>query len=738
MTEIVLLTRAWAGPVLLWAVEATAVAFVLALIVAAVSRRYGSRLSPATRHLLWLVVLAKMMLPPVVSWPWSITIATQARAMSSKIHDEVLNVEADSAATAARERATASLLLAIANWPVDDLRELTALSASEPELNTANAAAPIPRVAAANQPALLDGLFGLLIIAWCLSALVHALRIVCWIVRFQRRLRGARSAPAWLRSQADDIALEFDVRLPEIRIVGGSGTPQLWCFGQPIMVVPGRLLTTLPATRWRAILAHELAHLKRNDHWVSRAQLIAGLVWSWNPLYWWVVRRMGAEAELACDAWVVEHLPRERAGYAESLVQICTFLNRSVLGAPALGITGTGRFIERRLTMILHERVANRRERIAVLMAALFALLALPGWLSAKVIAARAETEFVSNADLGSANIDDPDDDEDDDADDEDDTDDEDADDDEDDDEDDADDDDDDDDAEAKIKQKLEKALGPDFEKRMEAMGERIAKQMEAKFGAGSDFEKKMEAFGKEMELKFGPEFEKKMEAKFGKGSDFEKKMEAFGKKMESKFGPEFEKKMEAFGRDFEERFGGDFAKNMEAFGKEMEEGFGKDFAKKMEAFGKEMEESFGPEFQKQMKDLGEELSKELGEGSDFAKEMEGIREKVGEELSQELGPGSEFEKEMKAVREKIKSTRAKARDRKVVVDPTDDEDAEVKKARAERDKVVSKAKAAGARARAQRVEQIEARLKALSEELERLKSLDSDDEDEEEEENED
>ena len=99
------------------------------------------------------------------------------------------------------------------------------------------------------------------------------------------------------------------------------------------------------------------------------------------------------------------------------------------------------------------------------------------------------------------------------------------------------------------IDKQIESALGPDFEKKIEAWAEKFAKEMEEKFGENSEFVKKMEAFGKEMEEKFGDD------------SEFAKKMEALGKEMEKKFGPgsEFEKNMkEKFGP------GSEFEKNDE------------------------------------------------------------------------------------------------------------------------------------------------------------------------------
>ncbi len=111
------------------------------------------------------------------------------------------------------------------------------------------------------------------------------------------------------------------------------------------------------------------------------------MLWWWNPLYWLTRARLDAEAELACDAWVVGALPEDRLVYAETLFDIGSALSRAVSPAPALGAAGSGRFLERRLTMILHERVPFRLSPLALLAAALLVLFALPSW-SATVVPA--------------------------------------------------------------------------------------------------------------------------------------------------------------------------------------------------------------------------------------------------------------------------------------------------------------------------------------------------------------
>ena len=188
-------------------------------------------------------------------------------------------------------------------------------------------------------------------------------------------------APAWLVEEAEAIGDEARV----------SGRPRSWrcpawgrrCSGAwagPSSCSPCHLIKSLEASRWRGILAHELAHLCRGDHWVGRLELAAGLVWWWNPLYWLARRRLDAEAELACDAWVVWALPDDRLTYAEVLFQICSEFSHAGSPAPALGVAGSGRFFERRLTMILRDRVSCRISPLLLMAACLLALLALPSW----------------------------------------------------------------------------------------------------------------------------------------------------------------------------------------------------------------------------------------------------------------------------------------------------------------------------------------------------------------------
>jgi hypothetical protein len=154
----------------------------------------------------------------------------------------------------------------------------------------------------------------------------------------------------------------------------------VWGFGLARLVWPEGLEECLPPEGQRAVLVHELAHLRRRDHWVGWLLLVAGCVWWWHPLFWLVRRRLHCEAELACDAWVVGSLPEARRAYAEALIEVSRLASRPAVPVPALGAAGRRRDFERRLVMILRERMSCRLSRRVLLGVGLLALLALPAW----------------------------------------------------------------------------------------------------------------------------------------------------------------------------------------------------------------------------------------------------------------------------------------------------------------------------------------------------------------------
>jgi len=92
-------------------------------------------------------------------------------------------------------------------------------------------------------------------------------------------------------------------------------------FFQPAIVVPSWLPHELSVEELKAILLHEMAHLRRWDDWTNLAQKIVKAFFFFHPAVWWIERHLVLEREMACDDLVVAHTANPRA-YAASLVSL--------------------------------------------------------------------------------------------------------------------------------------------------------------------------------------------------------------------------------------------------------------------------------------------------------------------------------------------------------------------------------------------------------------------------------
>jgi beta-lactamase regulating signal transducer with metallopeptidase domain len=350
-----------------WLLLHTVVVTLLAGLAWALART--RRLSPAAQHLLWLVVLVKLLTPPVLCWPW---------ALPDLLRTAPAPVEQPAVAVIAVEPVADELLLPFAPedavaLPVDQL-QAAAPVAPEPSLNSG----PLEPTSTPFQWQ--EILAWLAAALWIGGGLIVAMIQAARIVRLRRRLRGARAAPAELEQQLVQVAAALGLRPPPLQVLQDLASPMLCGWGRLRLLWPQGLETKLGPDGTRAVLVHELAHLRRRDHWTMWLLLAAGCVWWWHPLYWLIRRQLGRAAELACDAWVIGTLPQGRRAYAEALLEVAMEGSWTSAAAPVLGAAGSRRDFERRLTLILRERPNCRLSLAAVVAAIALAALTLPAW----------------------------------------------------------------------------------------------------------------------------------------------------------------------------------------------------------------------------------------------------------------------------------------------------------------------------------------------------------------------
>ena len=152
------------------------------------------------------------------------------------------------------------------------------------------------------------------------------------VFRYRRFIRtlaqDLHPAPA-LQAVVDALAPHFGLRTPprayESNTVGGG--PCVVGLWRPVVVVPRPVAACMDADELRALVAHELAHVRRRDGlWKWTLQFLRRLAFL-NPVAWAVHRRIGLEVERACDLHAV-YVTGQPGVLARTLVKVSDIVSR--------------------------------------------------------------------------------------------------------------------------------------------------------------------------------------------------------------------------------------------------------------------------------------------------------------------------------------------------------------------------------------------------------------------------
>ncbi|MFS2006513.1 M56 family metallopeptidase [Duganella sp. CT11-25] len=152
---------------------------------------------------------------------------------------------------------------------------------------------------------------------WALCACVMALRMILgllWIDRASKQCdcNHRQNQLRWeakLAHMAQRFGVDRKVRLRIVTTIGSPVTAGWW---RPIVLVPAALLSGMPPDLLEALLAHEMAHIKRHDYLVNLLQNAIESLLFYHPAVWWISNRIRAERELIADDFAARQLGEPR------------------------------------------------------------------------------------------------------------------------------------------------------------------------------------------------------------------------------------------------------------------------------------------------------------------------------------------------------------------------------------------------------------------------------------------
>ena len=241
--------------------------------VLAVALRFCRTRSPNVRYVLSLATLGLMGLCPVIT----ACVGSPTVADAASVREPV-----------GIRSGAANLHDAATPHPLRSVREAPVLAASATSLLTT-----VPRL----QPYVLA--------LWWLGVTFLSLRLLAaWV------------HSVWLRGGQTLLPPQVAVRarwlgrnlgLHSLRIGGSRRIGEAMAVGlfRPIVLLPVSWVADLPPDLLDAVIAHELAHIRRHDLWVLLAQRGLETLLFYHPAVWWVSRQISLEREMCCDELAV-------------------------------------------------------------------------------------------------------------------------------------------------------------------------------------------------------------------------------------------------------------------------------------------------------------------------------------------------------------------------------------------------------------------------------------------------
>jgi uncharacterized protein (TIGR03435 family) len=213
-----------------------------------------------------------------------------------------------------------------------------------------------PRSAGISNAARVEALLPWIVSIWSLGVLLLLARAGAgwWRVRRLHKLALATMSSSWQATGnrlASRLGLARVIRIVELPYVD---VPLVVGCLRPVVVLPIAALTQLNAAQVEAILAHELAHVRRHDYLVNLMQTLAETLLFYHPAVWWLSARIRDEREHCCDDVAVT-VCGDPVSYAAALTELEAWRS----GELSLAAAATGGSLLNRVRRILRVELSD-------------------------------------------------------------------------------------------------------------------------------------------------------------------------------------------------------------------------------------------------------------------------------------------------------------------------------------------------------------------------------------------
>ncbi|GAB4056300.1 M56 family metallopeptidase [Spirosoma litoris] len=178
------------------------------------------------------------------------------------------------------------------------------------------------------------------VLIYLIGVALFGLRLVGgWL--YLQRLSKTATQPAtqnWL-SLTNQLRSALTIKtVVQVRESARIAVPMVVGMLKPVLLLPIGLTTSLSMREVEAVLAHELAHVKRHDYAVNLLQSVIEVLYFFHPALWWLSARVREEREHCCDDLAVEACGGNGRILAQALARVEELRLMQLEQTPALAM----------------------------------------------------------------------------------------------------------------------------------------------------------------------------------------------------------------------------------------------------------------------------------------------------------------------------------------------------------------------------------------------------------------
>jgi beta-lactamase regulating signal transducer with metallopeptidase domain/thiol-disulfide isomerase/thioredoxin len=160
------------------------------------------------------------------------------------------------------------------------------------------------------------------LVIWIIGVVIQSVRLLIGFVGIHRWRLHLVPLPEWLAQRTASLSKGLGIGCFS-RVFMSSSVIQVMAVGylRPIVLLPAAMVMQMQPEMLEAVIAHELAHIRRFDLWVNLVQRIIETLLFYHPAVWWLSSCLRSERELCCDELAVR-ATGERLTYASALESV--------------------------------------------------------------------------------------------------------------------------------------------------------------------------------------------------------------------------------------------------------------------------------------------------------------------------------------------------------------------------------------------------------------------------------